>query len=131
MDTAYFRMMAVAYAITVSIELPTLLVGLSRRHPLKHRVFAGFWLTACTYPILWLVMPEFFDLKRQYVLYIAIGETFVPIAECFLFWLSFGRNEPRSRKTTVRDFIVIVVANLLSFGLGEVFNQQIGWDWIR
>jgi len=115
MDAAYFRMMAVAYAITVSIEAPTLLVGLSRRHPIKHRLFSGFWLTACTYPILWLVLPRFFNLPEQHVLYLAVGETFVPIAE----------------RATIRDFATITLANLLSFGFGELFNQNIGWQWLE
>ncbi len=131
MDTAYLRMMAVAYAITVAIELPALLVGLSRRHAIKHRLFTGFWLTACTYPILWLVLPEFFQLPEQHVLYLAVGETFVPIAECLLFWFAFGKTEPQSRGATVRDFAAIVIANLLSFGLGEAFNKNIGWDWLK
>jgi len=131
MDTAYLRMMAVGYVITVAIEAPVLLVGLSRRHPIKHRIFAGLWLTACTYPILWLVLPEFFRLPEQHVLYLAVGETFVPIAECLLFWFAFGKAEPRSRAATIRDMVTIVIANLLSFGFGEVFNQKIGWDWLK
>jgi len=131
MDAAYFRMMAVAYAITVSIEAPTLLVGLSRRHPIKHRLFSGFWLTACTYPILWLVLPRFFNLPEQHVLYLAVGETFVPIAECVLFWFAFGKAEPRSQRATIRDFATITLANLLSFGFGELFNQNIGWQWLE
>ena len=131
MDAAYLRVMAVGYAITVAIEAPKLLVGLSKRHPLKHRLFAGFWLTACTYPVLWLVLPEFFRLPEQHVLYLAVGETFVPIAECLLFWLAFGKTEPRSQRATIRDFATIAIANLLSFGLGEVFNKSIGWQWLR
>ena len=131
MDAAYFRMMAVAYVLTVSIEAPALLLGLSRRHSIEHRFFAGLWLTACTYPILWLVLPQFFTRPAQHVLYLAVGETFVPIAECLLFWFAFGKAEPRSRRATIRDFATIVIANLLSFGLGEVFNKTIGWDWLK
>lgn len=123
MDPIYFRLMAIGYLLTVTIEAPTLLIGLSRRHPFRHRLVAGFWLTACTYPILWLVLPNFFDLPAQRALYLAIGETFVPIAECLLFWLAFGKAEPRARGATIRDCIAIVVANLLSFGIGEIINQ--------
>jgi hypothetical protein len=120
-------MMAVGYVITVAIETPTLVAGLSRRHPIRHRVFAGFWLTACTYPIVWLVLPKWFDERWIYLL---VAETFAPVAECGLFWLAFDRTAPRSRTTTWRDFATIVVANLLSFGLGELFNRTIGWDWM-
>lgn len=124
------RLMAVAYLLTVAIELPTLLIGLSRRHPVSHRMFAGFWLTGCTYPILWLVLPELIDTVADRVLYLVVGETFVPIAECFLFWIAFGKCEPHSRGATIRDFAAIVVANLLSFGLGEVFHRTVGWEWL-
>ena len=106
MDPATVRpMMAVEYLLTVSVEGPVLLAGLSRRHPLKHRLFAGFWLTACTYPVVWLVLPPLF---AERWLYLAVAETFPPVAECVLFRLAFGT-------VTLRDLAVIVLANLLSF----------------
>jgi len=37
------------YLFSILIETPILLIGLSPRHPLRRRVFAGVWLTACTY----------------------------------------------------------------------------------
>lgn len=128
MDRDYLLQMAVGYLLTISIETPVLVVGLSRRHPIRHRVFAGVWLTACTYPILWLVLPQLIDPIEHRVTYLAIGETFVPIAECVLFWLAFGKTEPRNRSVTLRDMVTVTVANLLSFALGEVFHYTIGWD---
>lgn len=130
MDQKYLLTMAVAYCITVSIEAPTLLLALSQRHAFKHRLFAGFWLTACTYPILWLVLPSIIDPRTDRILYLAVGETFVPIAECFLFWAAFGGTEPRSVRNTLQDMAAIVVANLFSFGWGEVFNVLVGWEWL-
>ncbi len=107
-----------------------LLVGLSRRHPVRHRVFAGIWLSACTYPILWLVLPQLIDPARHQALYLGIGETFVPAAECTLFWLAFGKAEPRSRVATVRDVVAVTVANVISFVLGEVYNDTVDWRWL-
>jgi hypothetical protein len=128
MDTAtWLRMMAVGYVLTVAIEATVLVMFLSRRHPLRHRVFAGLWLTACTYPVVWLVLPS---LLPERWLYLLVAETFAPAAECMLFWLAFGRAEPRSRAATIRDIVIIIVANLLSFGLGEGFNQLVGWAWL-
>ena len=115
-------MMAVGYVVTIGIETPTLLVGLSRRHPLKHRFFAGVWLTACTYPVVWLVLLPLFEERWLYLL---VAETFAPVAECLLFWIAFGRTEPRSRAATIRDMATIVIANLLSFGLGEVLKASV------
>jgi hypothetical protein len=113
-------MMAVGYVLTDSVETPVLLVGLSRRHPVRHRLFAGFWLTACTYPVVWLVLPPLFSERW---LYLFVAETFAPVAECVLFGLAFG-------KPSVRDLAVIVLANLLSFVASEVFSAVVGWEWL-
>ena len=85
------------YLISISIETPILLIGLSARHSIGVRLFSGVWLTACTYPILWLVLPELIDPRTHLGLYLAVGETFVPIAECGLFWAAFGSGAERGR----------------------------------
>jgi len=82
-----------AYLITISIETPVLLVGLSPRHSYARRLFCGFWLTACTYPVVWIVLPPLFDMATQRWLYLLVAETFAPVAECAIFWAAFGRFE--------------------------------------
>lgn len=47
----------IGYVLSVLVECPVLLFGLSPRHSLAVKLFASFWLTACTYPIVILVMP--------------------------------------------------------------------------
>lgn len=109
------------YLFTISIETPVLLLGLSRKLSFKQRFFAGLWLTACTYPIVVLVLPILFaDASRG--LYLLVAEIFAPVAECFLFWLAFRQQLEPGRKTLARNFAVIVLANLLSFGGGELLN---------
>ena len=98
------------YALTVAIETPVLVAGLARRHPVSRRLMAGVWLTACTYPIVVLVLPL---LIPNYGVYLAVAETFAPAAECGLFWAAFGERE-----TVWRDSAAIVVANLASFLVG-------------
>jgi len=110
MGDDYLLKMLTGYLFTVVVEGSVLLVGLSRTHPVKHRLFAGVWLTACTYPVVWLVLPPMFEERWAYLF---VAETFAPAAECLLFWLAFG-------KVNARDVAAIVVANLLSFGLGEL-----------
>ncbi len=112
--------MPLYYLITVAVELPVLWVALSRRHSPRVKLFAGFWLTACTYPVLWLVLPPLFD---NYRLYLLVGETLVPIIECLLFWLVFIRGQPSNRRATLRDLAAIAAANLASFGVGLVLNE--------
>ncbi len=109
----------IGYLLSVLIETPILLAGLSPRHSWRHRLFAGFWLTACTYPIVVLVLPLCFDLAAQRTLYLAVAETFAPLAECTLFWAAFGTRAEWGRWSMGRDFLVITLANLASFGAGE------------
>ena len=120
-----WRFLPLGYLLTILIETPILCVGLSRRHPLRRKLFAGVWLTACTYPIVTLVLPLLFAPERR-GLYLVVAETFAPVAECALFWLAFGTNEELGKVSMWRDFTAIIVANLASFGIGEVINA---WGW--
>ena len=120
MSSTYLLSMLVGYVLTVAVETAVLLALLSRRHPVRVRVFAGVWLTACTYPVVWLVLPPLFDERWQYLL---VAEVFAPVAECALFWFAFVRRLPPDRRATLRDFAAIVLANLASFGMGEVAHH--------
>jgi hypothetical protein len=120
-----WRFFPVGYLFTILIETPILVIGLSRRHPLKRKLFAGVWLTACTYPIVTLVLPLLFA-EHSRMLYLLVAETFAPVAECALFWLAFGEREPLGQASMWRDFGAIIVANLASFGIGEAMNA---WQW--
>ena len=113
------------YLLTILIETPILLIGLSRRHSLVRRLLAGVWLTACTYPIVTLVLPLLFSADQR-LWYLLVAETFAPVAECTLFWLAFSQTAEPGSKAMWRDFACIILANLASFGVGEVFNL---WDW--
>jgi hypothetical protein len=167
----------IGYVFTILIETPVLLVGLSKRHALSRRLFAGAWLTLCTYPIVVLVLPVLMQANESdghWIAYLVVAETFAPVAECLLFWAAFdmggatlsgtpaGRREPHrvnqapphsqpgasdtpqergaglsppdpvvapadpepaaTRGELARDMAAIVVANLASFGLGEVIK---------
>jgi len=96
------------YALSVLVETPVLLLGLSRRHSFAAKLFAGLWLTACTYPIVILTIP----IIVPHPYYMLVAEIFAPVAECALFAELF-----RGRWTW-RDMIAIVAANLASFLVG-------------
>ena len=108
----------VGYALSILIEMPILLVGLSQRHSLRRRLFAGAWLTACTYPIVVLVLPSVIPGPRW--AYLLVAETFAPAAECALFWAAFGERSLWGQPSMQRDFLAIILANLASFGIGEL-----------
>ena len=116
-----WRFLPLGYLLTILIETPILLIGLSGRHPFRRKLFAGVWLTACTYPIVVLVLPLLFT-PDQRVLYLAVAETFAPVAECILFWLAFGNKEAVGTRSMWRDLMAIIVANLASFSIGELLN---------
>ena len=118
MDTAQLWLfLPLGYLLTVAVETPVLLLLLSPRHPTRRRLFAGLWLTACTYPVVVLVLPVLFDAAPR-AAYLAVAEVFAPAAECALFWLAFGEKGSIAR----RYFAAITLANVLSFLAGEVVN---------
>jgi hypothetical protein len=108
------------YVLTVLIETPVLIFGLSKRHTMRDRLFAGLWLTACSYPVVALVIPYFVNPFSNRFLYLLLAETFAPISECILFWLAFGDRAELGRRSMYRDLGVVVLANLCSFGFGEL-----------
>ena len=120
-----WRFLPLGYLLSILIETPILLIGLSKRHPMKRRFLAGLWLTACTYPIVVLVLPLAFA-KASRTTYLVVAETFAPVAECILFWLAYGESSEVGKRSMWQDFTSIVVANLASFGAGEVMNAY-GW----
>jgi hypothetical protein len=120
-----WRFFPVGYLLTILVETPILIAGLSPRHNFRRRLLAGFWLTACTYPIVTLVLPLIF-VNSSRLSFLFVAETFAPVAECILFWSAFGLKEDFGRKGMWRDFLSIVIANLASFGVGEILNA---WNW--
>ena len=108
-----WHFLPIGYVFTIAIETPILFFGLSNHHPKRRRIVAGVWLTACTYPIVVLVLPLLF-VNNSRALYLLVAEIFAPVAECVLFWLAFGKE------AKWRDLGVIVIANLASFLAGEV-----------
>ena len=115
----------IGYLLTIVIETPVLLIGLSRKISIRQRLFCGVWLTACTYPIVVLVMPMLFSDWRRWQ-YLTVAEIFAPIAECTLFWLVFRGTKNLGSRDWTGNFIAIVIANLASFGAGEILNYY-GW----
>jgi hypothetical protein len=111
------------YLITVAIETPVLLVGLSRTHSWSRRVVAGFWLNACSYPIVIIVLPALLGTNSP--AYLPVAETFAPVCECTLFALAF-HTAALSRRDRIQDLITITLANLASF-LGGMWLAHIGW----
>jgi len=115
----------IGYLLTIAVETPILIAGLSSPHSLRRRFFAGFWLTACTYPIVILVLPLLLSNYSRRT-FLMVAEVFAPVVECLLFWLAFDWRSSATQKEVARDFIVIVIANLASFGVGEILNA---WQW--
>jgi hypothetical protein len=118
----------VGYLVTIMIETPVLIFGLSPKVTLRQKLLCGIWLTACTYPIVVIVLPtllmEHFRFSRE--MYLAVAEIFAPAGECFLFWLAFRGKKTLATADWARCLAAIVIANLASFLLGEVINYY-GW----
>jgi len=115
----------VGYLLTILIETPILFLGLSPRLSARQKLLCGIWLTACTYPIVVLVLPALFYGEPRWQ-YLIVAETFAPLAECVIFWLAFRSKNLLQGSDWMRSFTAIVMANLASFGVGEVLNY-FGW----
>jgi hypothetical protein len=113
------------YLLTILIETPILLIGLSSKLTFKQKLLCGVWLTACTYPIVVLVLPTLMNGFPRWQ-YLSVAETFAPVGECVIFWLAFRAKNILDSGDWVRCLVAIVVANLASFGIGEIFNSY-GW----
>ena len=112
----------VGYLLTILIETPILVIGLPSRLSIRQKLLCGIWLTACTYPIVVLVLPTlFFGMPRWE--YLLVAETFAPVAECLIFWLAFRSKKLLQGADWIRSFAAIVIANLASFGFGEALNH--------
>lgn len=131
-----WRLLPLGYVLTVALETPVLVLGLAPYHSLSRRLLAGIWLTACTYPIVILVLPQVIWRPlgdAGYWPYVTIAEIFAPAAECYLFWLAFWhasnrqRSAGSSRRYLIRDFVTIVAANLVSFLFGGWLLNYL-WD---
>jgi len=61
-------------------------------------------LTACTYPIVVLVICRSLSPAPRAQFYLIIAETFAPVAECALFWLAYGEAEQFGKASMWRDF---------------------------
>ena len=126
MDTSrLWHFLPLGYLLTVAIETPVLLAGLAPRHPLRRRLLAGLWLTACTYPFVVLVLPVIFDGASR-AAYILTAEVFAPAAECALFLTAFPSRRDDAPSTRLRDCAAITTANLASFVAGELLAAR-GW----
>jgi len=119
-----WRWLPLGYLFTIAIETPILLIGLSPRHSKRRRLLAGIWLTACTYPIVTLVLPLLME-NYSRTAYLLVAEIFAPVAECALFWLAFGSAVEVGKRSMWRDFATIVIANLASFIAGEISYRLI------
>jgi hypothetical protein len=119
MDSAYlWRFLVVGYLKTIAIETPILLLLLSKPHKWTRRLLAGVWLTACTYPIVILVLPLVPGLEARWK-YLLVAETFAPLAECVIFAAAFQRGGMLTKSQRARDLIAIIIANIASFLAGE------------
>ena len=107
------------YALSVALELPVLWFGLSPRHRPRTRLLAAAWLTACTYPIVVLVLPELVWRPHGELAYLLVAESFAPLAECALFTAVAHDRASFGSRGWWRDAAAITAANLCSFVLGS------------
>lgn len=116
----FLKRLFIGYGLTVIVETLVLTIGLSKRNSIGVRLFAGTWLTACTYPAVNVIIPFLFKSTDLYLVEVATAEIFAAVAECALFWAAFSRHDEPGRRSMRQDFAAITLANIASFSLGEL-----------
>lgn len=109
----------VGYVLTVLIETPVLIVGLSPRHSTARKIASSIWLNACSYPVVALVLPLVLAGWPKAV-YVAVAEVFAPVCECLLFLAAFYGPGELWRRDMWRDVGAVTAANIVSFSIGEL-----------
>lgn len=118
--TPFLKRLFIGYGLTVIVETLVLTIGLSKRNLLAIRLFAGAWPTACTYSTVNVIIPILLQSKDLYLAEVATAETLAVVSECALFWAAFSRHGEPERQSLRQDFAAITVANVASFGFGEL-----------
>lgn len=117
--------LVVGYVITVALEAPVLWWGLSRHHGRSTKLLAIFGLTAATYPGVVLALPPLLVRRFGYAGYVTVAEVFAAVAEALIFHLVIATDHKHSRRYQVRDAVVVVVANVVSFSIGSVVLSNV------
>lgn len=118
-NVQFAELMARGYLLTVLVEGSVLFLGLQELS-VKQKLFLSFWLTAVTYPFVWLIYPQFFDIGTERTAYLVAAEIFAPAAECLAFKFAFAGNRSWKSVDLWVSFAVIIAANLASFVIGSV-----------
>jgi hypothetical protein len=118
---SFLSTLVAAWGATFLIETAVISVALSSRHGWRIRLFSGIWLSACTLPLVWFVLPECLPTAASRWAYVVCAEVFAPVAECLLFWRAFIHPLPRDTVATIRDCLAITAANAASFIAGALF----------
>jgi len=130
MDPLYlWQFLIPGYLLTIAIETPLLMFGLATRHSYGRRLLCGFWLTAVTYPIVVLVLPMIFP--SPHWLFLLVAEIFAPVAECLVFRWAFHQDSAFPKRSKYRDYAAIILANLLSFGIGLLLLEWGVFYWLN
>ena len=123
-----WRFLPVGFVLTILIEIPILFWGLSPRHSRRRRIGVAIWLTACTYPVVVLVLPPLLWRTWGSNTYLVTAETFAVLAECLLFRMMDANLPSGLFRAGMRDMMAIVAANVCSLIAGEyLVGIAFGW----
>lgn len=108
---------AVAFALTLLVELPVYGALLARRHGVRLRtaLLAAVGVNAVTHPLLWLAVSRYQHTATGYAVAFVVGEALVCLVEGALLSLALRRH--RLRRVV---WPVVVLANMASAGCGLV-----------
>lgn len=110
----YIQAWAIAFGLTLVLEVPAYVALAWRKAPWWHLALAGAACTAVTHPLLWFVWIR---VIHDYSTYILTGELAVAVIETAVFFALVPKV------TLARAFVVACLANAFSYGLGRLLQE--------
>jgi hypothetical protein len=108
--------------LTVLVEGAVLWFALDPIHDRRTKLLAAWWLSTCTLPIVQFVFPLLSLVGWPRWAWVTCAEIFAPAAECAMFAALVSSQSGGTRRASMRDMLAIILANLASFGFGELLR---------
>ena len=111
---SYIQAWAIAFGLTLLLEVPFYITLAWRKAPWWHLALAGAACSCVTHPLLWFVWIR---VIHDYDTYLLTGELAVAVIETLVFFALVPKV------TLARAFVVACAANLFSWGLGRILQE--------
>lgn len=112
--------LSLGFVLFIGIESSILIACLRKQYAKTQLIFAGVWLTFCTYPVINLLLAT---LLGHTPFYYAISALMAPLVEFILFWIAFESDRRFFDARLLHALFAIATANIASFTCGLILHM--------